>query len=424
MKIKTVTSHRHDMKITIRVADAYELAKRFESAPRAALAEVVEQARAGLEDTLERIMRAELELFLGDPAEQTDKRNGFRQRSFTVKGLGSLTLRVPRDRAGRFETKVIPAHRHFDEAIERDLAVLHLAGISTRMLSQLSAPLLGVRVSAMEVSNSLARIVPAAKAFLTRNLADRAFVYLYVDGTNFKVRRSTVDREPRLIVLGVDEQGCKSVLAMVAGDKDNARAWASVFAELKERGLDGSKVVLGIMDGLPGLPDAFREAFPNARVARCWVHKERNVLPRVPRRFQAAFQADCDAIAYAADLEAARTAFVALKATWSRDAGAAVDSLERDLETLLVHYTFPREHWDALRTTNPIERVNKEFKRRSRAMDAVGPDGLDVLLAFTALRLEYGWSTTPITSGRLRRLKWRQDRDAKQLESLTKSLLN
>jgi hypothetical protein len=172
MKIKTVTSHRHDMKITIRVADAYELAKRFESAPRAALAEVVEQARAGLEDTLERIMRADLELFLGDPAEQTNKRNGFRQRSFTVKGLGSLTLRVPRDRAGRFETKVIPAHRHFDEAIERDLAVLHLAGISTRMLSQLSAPLLGVRVSAMEVSNSLARIVPAAKAFLTRNLAE------------------------------------------------------------------------------------------------------------------------------------------------------------------------------------------------------------------------------------------------------------
>ena len=88
-----------------------------------------------------------------------------------------------------------------------------------------------------------------------------------------------------------------------------------------------------------------------------------------------------------------------------------------------MHYTFPPAHWDALRTTNPIERVNKEFKRRSKAMEVVSPDGLKVLLAFTALRLEYGWALTPIDSNSLRQLKYRQERDRK-LEIISQSLLN
>ena len=97
--------------------------------------------------------------------------------------------------------------------------------------------------------------------------------------------------------------------------------------------------------------------------------------------------------------------------------------MERGLDTLLAHYTFPSEHWDTLRTTNPIERVNKEFKRRSKAMEVVGPNGLNALLAFTAIRLEYGWAQTPITSNKLRGLKWKELRE-KQLEEATRTLLN
>ncbi len=161
------------------------------------------------------------------------------------------------------------------------------------MLAQLSAPLLGVRVSAKEVSNALHKIVPAAKAFLTRRLDDRKWMYLYIDGTNFRVRRSTVDIEPTLVVLGVDESGRKSVLSMMQGDKDSRGAWEAVFVDLKERGLDPTTVKAGIMDGLPGLGGAFREAFTQAVVLRCWVHKARNAMPRVPRRYQAAFMASC-----------------------------------------------------------------------------------------------------------------------------------
>jgi len=278
-------------------------------------------------------------------------------------------------------------------------------------------------VSAQEVSNALHTIVPAAKAFLDRRLDARKWMYLYVDGTNFRVRRSTVGIEPTLVVLGVDETGRKSVLSMVQGDKDSRVAWSAVFAELKDRGLDPSAVQAGIMDGLPGLGDAFLEAFPKATVLRCWVHKARNVMPHVPRRYQAAFQVAWNEIAYADGLDAARIALEQLRQAWRKNAPDALSCLERDVDALLAHYTFPREHWDALRTTNPIERVNKEFKRRSKSMEVVSGEGLKAILAFTALRLEYGWLQTPITSNKLKSLKYREIRE-QQLASLTKSLLN
>ena len=411
------------MKVVVKVRDAVALARRFETSPREALREVVEQIREGVRHTLEEVMDAEIGLFLGQPAERSNKRNGYVTRTFGIKGLGAIQLRVPRDRAGRFDSQVVPAQRHYDEAIERDLALLHLAGLSTRMLAHLTQQIVGVKVSHTEVSRSLKTLVPAAKKFLDRPLSGRRFKYLYVDGTFFHVRRTTVDREPTLVVLGVDESDHRSILAMIQGDKDAVDAWRMVFAQLKERGLDAAAVQLGIMDGLPGLQTAFREAFHNAKTARCWVHKARNVMPRVPRRYQKAFLPSWNAVAYASDATAARAAFIALDQQWSATCGDAVECMQRDLDALLVHYDFPKQHWDALRTTNPIERINKEFKRRSKAMETIGPDGLKVLLAFTAIRLEFGWATTPISSNKLAHLGARAHYEARQLEAVTKGLL-
>lgn len=412
------------MKIVVKVRDAVGLARRFESSPREALREVVERIRDGVRYSLEEVMDAEIELFLGQPAEKANKRNGYVTRTFGVKGLGAIQLRVPRDRAGRYDSSIVPAGRHYDEATERDLALLHLAGLSTRMLSHLSGQILGVKVSHTQVTRSLKTMVPAAKRFLERPLAGKRFKYLYVDGTFFHVRRTTVDIEPTLVVLGVDESDRRSILAMIQGDKDSVVAWRMVFANLKERGLDASAVQLGLMDGLPGLATAFREAFPKAKVARCWVHKARNVLPRVPRRYQEAFLVNWNEVAYATDGAAARSSFMTLKNRWSSSCGDAVECMEKDLDALLAHYEFPKEHWDALRTTNPIERINKEFKRRSKAMETIGPDGLKVLLAFTALRLEFGWATTPISSKKLTHLGGRAAWEAKQIDVVAKELIN
>ena len=174
-----------------------------------------QRMRTAMTATLERVMQAEIELFLGERAEAGNKRNGYVTRTYGIKGVGQVRVRVPRDRLGRFTSAVVPARRRYDEATERDLALLHLAGLSTRMLARVSGPVLGVTVSPQEVSESIDRIVPAAKRFLNRPLGGRKWIYLYVDGTNFHVRRTTVDRAPTLVVVGVDEHGRKSVLAMV-----------------------------------------------------------------------------------------------------------------------------------------------------------------------------------------------------------------
>ncbi len=378
------------MKVVVKVRDAVALARRFETSPREALREVVEQVREGVRHTLEEVMEAEIGLFLGQPGERGNKRNGYVTRTFGIKGLGAIQLRVPRDRVGRFDSHVVPAQRHYDEAIERDLALLHLAGLSTRMLAHLSAQIVGVKVSHTEVSRSLKTLVPAAKKFLDRPLAGRRFKYLYVDGTFFHVRRTTVDREPTLVVLGVDESDHRSILAMIQGDKDAVDAWRMVFAQLKERGLDASAVQLGLMDGLPGLQTAFRESFRNAKTARCWVHKSRNVMPRVPRRYQKAFITSWERRRLrerrhrrSRRLHRSRAAVVGHMWRRRRVQGARHRRAARALRV-------PKEHWNALRTTNPIERINKEFRSRSKSMETIGPDGLKVLLAFTALRLEYG----------------------------------
>jgi len=412
------------MKFVVKVRDVFTLATLFKQSPTTAMQQVTDRVREALTATLEGVMDAEIDLFLGEEDQGDNKRNGYVSRTYGIKGIGQVRLRVPRDRKGRFESNVVPAHRRYDVATERDLALLHLAGISTRMLAHVSRSVLGVAVSAQEVSASIERIVPAAKRFLERPLGDRKWIYLYVDGTNFNVRRSTVDREPTLVVVGVDEHGRKSVLAMVQGAKDNRTAWDAVFAQLIERGVQSEHVQLGIMDGLPGLPAAFLEAFPRARVARCWIHKARNVLPLVPKKYQKAFKVDWDAVAYAQDEASARSAFEALKSRWESNCDDAVARLERDLEMLLVHYQFPKEHWAALRTTNPIERVNKEFKRRARSMETVTSDGLKALLAFTALRLEYGWISSSIAAEGFGMSGYKRLRDAHEMDVVSAQLFH
>lgn len=380
------------MKVVVKLRDVVEIVRRFEKAPAEAMGEVIQQVQLGFKLALEQVMDAEIAMYLGSPEGQGNKRNGYRSRRFAVKGIGSVELRVPRDRNGRFVSRVVPMNRHYDEHIEKDLALLNLAGLSTRMLSLMSKRLLGIRVSPQEVSNAMHTILPAAKAFLQRPLGGKAYVYLYVDGTNFRVRRTTVDVEPVLVVVGVDEHGHKSVLAMMEGQKENKQAWQMVFDELKERGLEVSK------DGLPGLMDAFSDAFIHAKVQRCWVHKARNVMPRVPKRYQEAFKTDWDKVQYAKSKAEAQQAYDSLEKRWSTVCDNAVACMKKDLDALLVHYEFPEQHWEAIRTTNPIERVNKEFKRRSKSMEIVSPQALKGLLAFTAMRLEYGWLMSPITN--------------------------
>jgi putative transposase len=362
---------------------------------------LTQELKSVASDAINQVLSSEMTVFLGKPSENDNKRNGYRTREYALKGLGGVTLRMPLDRHRRFESAVIPKGEQIDPRLKEDMAVLHLAGISTRDLEMMSKRLLGVEVSRQTVSNSLGEIQEKAINWLTRPLTGRYWA-LYVDGTNFKIqRRGSTEKEPSLVVLGIDEFNRKSILAIEPGTKDNVDTWSAVFGELIKRGLKSDDVRIGIMDGLPGLETLFKNTFPKSVTARCWVHSLRNALAKTPARLRDAFKLMAHKVMYATSEDQARVAFKALKEAMGADAERAVHCLEKDLDSLVVHFRFEKKFWIALKTTNPIERINKEFKKRSRSMGTLGELTLECLLAFTALRLEMGWKQVSVDAAGL-----------------------
>jgi len=282
--------------------------------------------------------------------------------------------------------------------------VLHLAGLSTRTLSLMSKRLLGVEVSPTTVSESLDLIADKATKWLERPIT-RPYWALYIDGTNFSVqRRGSTEKEPSLVVVGVDDDNRRSLLAVEPGTRDDVTCWEACFRSLIERGLDPLKVRIGLMDGLPGLEDLFQRTFANSVTGRCWKHALGNAVAKVPARLRDAFLKLTHAVMYAESENTARVAFERLKTTMGADAERAVRCLEKDLDSLLVHYRFDRSLWRALKTTNTVERVHKEFKRRTKVMEGLGERTLRCVVAFTALRLEMGWRRDAINASKFQNL--------------------
>ena len=352
---------------------------------------VVEGVRSAVAASLNQVLNAEIEIFLGNAAQSDNKRNGYQERDYALKGVGVVRVKVPIDRKRRFSSAIIPKHERIDPRITEDLAALSLAGLSTRTLALISQRILGIEVSHMTVANSLPIVADGAERWLTRPISGKYWALL-IDGTYFNVRRrGSVEKEPSLVVLAIDEQNHKTILAIEPGHRDNVDSWRCVFRSLKERGLDARSVKIGVMDGLPGLENLFTEEFPNSVTARCWVHALRNSVGKSPARLSEAFKKLALKVMYATSESDARQAFAVLKSAMGSDASRAVRCIEKDLDSLVSHYSFKSTLWHALKTTNSVERINKEFKRRSKSMDSLGELRLKTLLAFTAMRLELGW---------------------------------
>ena len=393
------------IKIEVSLPEATRAIEEFRRNRVKAFENIAIEVRGAVSGAINQLLQTEMTLFLGRPDQERNKRNGYQEREYALKGIGAVRIRMPVDRRREFKSEIIRPNEQIDPRLKEDMAVLHMAGLSKRTLAMISKRVLGVELSRESVSNSLDLIKPKALSFLERDLSDRKLWALYIDGTNFKIqRRGSTEREPSLVVLGIDAKNSLSLLAIEPGTKDNVEAWRSVFASLSRRGLDLQAIRIGVMDGLPGLENLFRETFPNAITQRCWVHALRNALAKAPHRSREVFKRLAQRVMYASSANAAKQAFQELKATMGGDGERAVHCLEKDLDSLLAHYQFEKPLWRALKTTNPIERVNRELKRRTKSMDTLGESTLNVLLAFTALRLEYGWATTRVDLERFEHL--------------------
>jgi transposase-like protein len=357
------------------------------------LSRLDEIAREGARRMLALALEAEVDEYLHRAREARDGqghalvvRNGHaRERSVTL-GVGKLPVRAPRveDRrpGERFSSRILPPYMRRSPQLDEALPVLYLKGLSSGDFGEALAALLGAEAagfSASTITRLLASWQEEYRAWRNRPLAGTDYVYVWADGLHFQVRLEE-DRLACLIIMGVRADGCKEIIALEDGYRESAESWASVLRELRSRGMPAP--VLAVADGALGFWEALRAVYPETWEQRCWVHKIRNVLDKLPKRLQPRAKDLLHEAMLAPDRASAEEAI----ARFAREYGAAypkaASCLTEGQEHLLTFFAFPAQHWQHLRTTNPIESPFATVKARTRKTKGAGSRHAALALAY------------------------------------------
>lgn len=349
-------------------------------------AHVDEVVRGTVEQTLNALLDAEADrLCQAGRYERSPDRQDTRAGSYPRKlqtRAGQVNLKVPRLRSLPLETAIIERYKRRESSVEEALVEMYLAGVSMRRVEDITEALWGTRASASTVSELTQKVYGQIEAWLSRPITGE-HAYVYLDGIWLK--RSwggEVKNVAVLIAIGVDEEGFREVLGVAEGIREDAQSWRNFLRQLKERGLKGVK--LFISDKCLGLVEALGEFYPDSAWQRCVVHFYRNVFTAVPSGKAREVAAMLKAIHAQEDLCSARekAQAVAGKLREMRLTKAA-EMVEQGIQETLRYMSFPREHWRCLRTNNPLERLNREVRRRTRVVGAF-PDGRSALMLVSA----------------------------------------
>jgi putative transposase len=349
-----------------------------------------EMVRSTVEQTLNDMLNAEADqLCNARRYERTDTRTDSRAGHYKRKlhtRAGKVELNIPKLRMAKFETAIIERYKRRESSVEEALMEMYLAGVSVRRVEDITEALWGMRVSAGTVSDLNKKMYERIDKWRKRPIEGR-YPYVYFDGICLKrswggeVRNISV-----LVAIGVGMDGFRDVLGIVEGGKEDKESWSSFLRSLKKRGLKDVQLV--ISDKCLGLVESVGECFPEARWQRCTVHFYRNIFSVVPHGRMKEVAAMLKAIHAQEDLAEAqkKASAVADKLEYMKLHKAAQRVREGVTETL-CYYNFPREHWRQIRTNNPLERIMREIRRRSRVVGCF-PDGNSALM-LAAARLRH-----------------------------------
>lgn len=362
-----------------------------------------ELAREGARRMIAAALRAEadeyVERFGGELDEDGYRlvvRNGrARERRVTV-GSGTLPVRAPRvndkrvdEETGerqRFSSKILPAYARRSPKVTEVLPILYLRGLSTGDFRPALEGLLGEDASGLSAS-TISRLCKEWEAhherFRKRLLSFSRYAYLFVDGVHVSVRLGEDDKLCLLVVIGVREDGTKELLAVEDGYRESTDSWAGVLRDLKRRGLNCPKLVVG--DGALGTWAALRDVFPETGEQRCWVHKTANVLDCLPKRLQPRAKGFLHEIVEAPTRKDAKLALEVFREEFGAKYPKALAKLDDDWKPLTAFYDFPAEHWRHLRTTNPIESSFATVKLRTRVTKGAGSKAAALAMAYKLL---------------------------------------
>lgn len=335
------------------------------------------------------------------PYERNGSRRGYRHGSYRRRittAQGPQDLEVPRGRLVRadggteeFRSAILPRYQRRTEEVDEAILGVYLAGANSRRIRKALAPLLGeANLSKSAISRVVGRLKKLFEMWCERDLADESYPIVYLDGFHLKVRLARqVVSVPVLAVLGVTEDGRKVLVALRLAASEAGCHWKWLIEDLEQRGLRPPDLI--IADGHKGLAKAMT-MWPEAKVQRCVQHKWANLVKHCPIHAHGELKRDWDRIIKAANGAAARAAYNDFVHKWSRLVPAVARSLEEAGLALLTFYEFPKPMWKTLRTTNPLENLNREFRRRTKTQGSFSTEAAAVtllwgLIAFGQIRM-------------------------------------
>lgn len=348
--------------------------------------ELKDLVRNSVEETLNKLLDHEAdELINAEKYERSSNRKGYRSghydRNFTTTS-GDVTLHVPKLKGVQFETAIIERYRRRECSIEEALIEMYLAGVSVRRVEDITEALWGTKVSPGTISNLNKKAYEHIEEWRCRPLTSD-YPYVYVDGIYLK--RSwggEVQNVSILVAVGVNEEGSREILGAAEGMKEDHDSWHDFFVWLKSRGLKGVRLVVG--DKCLGMLETLAEVFPEAKYQRCTVHFYRNIFSVTPKCHSRKVAMMLKAIHAQESKEAARQkAQLVIQELREMKLSAAAKKVETGIEETLTYMDFPSQHWTRIRTNNTLERLNREIKRRTRAIGAF-PDGQSALMLVCA----------------------------------------
>jgi putative transposase len=354
--------------------------------------------RGRIRDWIEELVEAELTAVLG--AEVSERpgatrqgyRHGHRERTLST-SLGPTTFQLPRARlqspsgeTREWQSAVVPRYQRRTGRVDEALLGVYLSGTNGRRIRSALAPLLkGAPLSKDAVSRLTGRLAGDFAAWRSRDLADEQIRYLFLDGWYPKVRLGKQRvRVPVLVTLGVCADGRRLLLDMRMAGEESAAAWREVVESLVARHV--GVPVLAVIDGNPGLGTALRAAWPTIEMQRCTAHKLRNLQAKAPARWREELTEDYRRMIYAESAAAVQKARAGFTKKWRLRCPAVIASLEEAGDELFTFLRFPVAQWKALRTTNALERINEEFRRRVKTQGSLPSQDAVMLLLFGLLR--------------------------------------
>lgn len=345
--------------------------------------------REAMREYVQEVLEAEMDAALGAGKwERSDGRIGYRSGYYTrtlVTRVGKLELRVPQDRHGRFSTEVFERYQRSEKALVSALSEMYVQGVSTRKVKAITEQLCGHEFSASTVSRINKKLDTELKKFADRKL-EEPYPYLILDARYEKVREDGVIRSRAVqIAIGINWEGRRCVLAVELANRESRSSWRAFLEGLRARGLHGVEYV--VSDDHAGLHKAVVEILPEAAWQRCYVHFLRNALDHLPRKADDDCLKELRWLYDRRCLEEARRDLAAWLSKWQGRYPKLCDWVEENIEETLTYYRLPHQHHKHLKSTNMLERINEEIRRRTRVI-RIFPNGSSCLRLVRALAVE------------------------------------